>query len=262
MDLRLHYELAGDPGRPAMLLIHGFLSSNLQWELNREFLSRHYYLVMVESFGHGQSPRPDAPQAYSAESYIEQFEKIRRELGIEKWFMLGQSFGAGLVINYALALPERVIGLIFTNSRSAIGQLLKEVKPTTEESFSDLRAMPMHPIHARRIEEGLKERLVAAADNVSARAAYLGTMVAPSLGCRDRMNDIQVPTLLCNGIYEKAFQADVEYLRQNSPGIEVADLPAGHSTNMDAPEEFNRAVHAFCEKLYQPRPSNTDSKIP
>ena len=44
----LHFEVDGDETRPALLLIHGFMSCSLQWSLNRERLGAHFRLVAAE----------------------------------------------------------------------------------------------------------------------------------------------------------------------------------------------------------------------
>ena len=66
----LHYEVDGSAGKPALLLLHGILSSNLQWEPNRAALSEHFRLVSVELWGHGKSPAPEDPERYTREAKL------------------------------------------------------------------------------------------------------------------------------------------------------------------------------------------------
>ena len=53
--------VSGDADKPALLLLHGFLSSNLQWEPNRERLLERFRLIEVELWGHGEAPAPEEP---------------------------------------------------------------------------------------------------------------------------------------------------------------------------------------------------------
>ncbi len=246
MTENLHFEVVGDNSQPTMLLIHGFLSSNLQWVRNRSALSSCFRLVMVEIWGHGQSPAPDDGAAYTVDSYLRQLEGIRDLLGVERWVMVGQSMGAGIVLSYALAYPEHVDRVIITNSRSAIGDFTRQRRKIPEGGIPPLRELPMHPIHGKRLEAGLKARFVAAADRVDTTAVRLGTLQSHTLGCRDKLHEVRIPVLLCHGIYEKAFKDDVEHARKVMPVLQVIELEAGHSTNLEAPEAFNRAVLAFC----------------
>ena len=145
---RLHVEVRGDDEQPTLLLLHGFLSCNLQWEPNREPLSRHFRLAQAELWGHGKSPAPVAPDDYRVERYVEEFERIRAELGVSRWLVCGQSFGAGIMIRYALTHPEVLRGLVITNSRSALNDLAARSPQRDPAEFEtiDPRSLPFHPV--------------------------------------------------------------------------------------------------------------------
>jgi 2-succinyl-6-hydroxy-2,4-cyclohexadiene-1-carboxylate synthase len=246
----LHIEVDGEPGQPALLLLHGFMSSNLQWSLNRKGLARHFRVAAAELWGHGKSPAPGAEDAYRVERYVEELEWIRAGLGVERWLVCGQSFGAGIAIHYALAHPEATRGLIFTNSRSAMNDVSEVAgrggRGLPSWQALDLRALPLHPRHARRFPAELKARMEAAADACDRRALWLGsTVTAAGTCCRDLAAKIAVPALLVNGRFEKRFQPDRDFAAVTIPDIEVVDLDAGHSVNIEAPAAFERAVVEF-----------------
>ena len=97
------------PGNgPYLLLVHGFLSSSAQWLANLKELSTVCKPVTVDLWGHGRSPAPRDKIHYSPQAYAEQFEQIRQQLGIERWFVCGYSLGAGLSIRYAHDYPLNV----------------------------------------------------------------------------------------------------------------------------------------------------------
>jgi 2-succinyl-6-hydroxy-2,4-cyclohexadiene-1-carboxylate synthase len=249
----LHVEIGGDAGKPALLLLHGFMSSNLQWALNRERLERHYRMAAAELWGHGKSPAPAAEDAYRVGRYVAELDRIRAALGAERWLVCGQSFGAGIAIHYALAHPEATRGLIFTNSRSAMNDVRGEAGRTGDAPTSwqtlDLRALPLHPRHARRFPSDLKARMEAAADACDRRALRLGSSVtAAGTCCRHLAGKISVPTLLVNGRFEKRFQPDRDFAAAAIPDIEVIDLDAGHSVNIEAPADFDRALIDFAAR--------------
>src|SRR5690349_20972563 len=114
----LHVEIHGGEG-PLLLLVHGMLASRAQWQLNLPALRRVCRPVVVELLGHGRSPAPTHPDPYRPSAYVLEFERIRAELGAERWILCGQSLGAALTLRYALDHPERVQAQIFTNSNSA-----------------------------------------------------------------------------------------------------------------------------------------------
>ena len=245
MSDALHIEARGTPGRPAVLFLHGFLSSNLQWELHRPAFDPALHWFGAELWGHGGSPAPSDPRAYTAEGYVAAFERARRSLGIGRWALVGQSLGAGMMIRYALAHPEVVSALVLTNSRSAFSEVgPAEGNPTLENVRAlDLRALPVHPCHAKRFPAELRSRMAAAADRADRTALWRAIQeTTRSTCCRDVAAKLALPVLLVNGARERAFQEHRDFAAAAIPGVRVVDLDAGHAVNVECPREFEAAV--------------------
>jgi pimeloyl-ACP methyl ester carboxylesterase len=248
---RLNFETHGSPDNPAVLLLHGFMSSNAQWLTNIDALTARYFLVTAELWGHGDSPTPSDPDCYTLGAYYEQFESIRAELRINRWAVIGQSYGAGIMLNYAKAYPEVCTAAVATNSRSAFGSLIKENSSRRDRSGlpADLRKLPYHPIHARRFPDNVKGALVASADAMEPLAIRLGGRLGAYLNCRELVAAFPLPLLITNGRFEKSFQGDLESLRKAVPSLNVVDLEGGHSVNIEASDGFNATVLAFLDNV-------------
>ena len=248
----LNYTTHGQKDNPAVLLLHGFMSCADQWMLNIETLSEQFFLVNVELWGHGDSPTPSDKGAYSIDGYNQQFEAIRQSLNIKHWHLIGQSYGAGVVLNYAQAYPNQTLKVVATNSRSAFGQLSAPAAEGNSASSKnplagnfELRDLPYHPIHARRFPEKVKKALVQKADAMSRDAIRLGGRLGGQLNSIDLIDQLTTPVLITNGIYEKSFQSDIESLKNKYPSLKTVDLEGGHSVNKEAAEAFNEAVLEF-----------------
>ncbi|NRA03295.1 MAG: alpha/beta hydrolase [Myxococcales bacterium] len=237
------------PGEgPPLLLIHGLLSSRRQWQPNLSALARISRPVVLELWGHGRSAAPVGDTAYSVSFYLDAFEEIRRQVGADRWFVCGQSYGAGLAIHYALRHADRTLGLIFTNSRSALaaGRLHHPRDEPSAATRADLEALPFHPKYARRFPAELKREMLREAQSLDVAAVGKGiSKTLLELSARDRFGSVAVPTLLINGKWEKAFQPDRDFAARALPGLEIADLDGGHSINIEAADAFNRAVANF-----------------
>ncbi|MGH1489828.1 MAG: alpha/beta fold hydrolase [Acidimicrobiales bacterium] len=252
----LHVEDTGNPDGPAVLMLHGFMSSNHQWEPNRPELGSHLRLLMTEQPGHGGSPGPDDLSAYRADAVLEQLDEVRADRGIERLWLVGQSLGGAVCMRYAFRFPDRVAGLVFTNSRAIFGLKGKQpdqsdrdteaAEPTDQPEYTreQIRAMPYHPINAKRIPEELKTRMVAAADAMPS-AVFRHLPRGGPWQSSHELHRLQVPTLLINGRFEKAFQPCVDEARAGIADLQVVDLDGGHSVNIDQPEAFNKAVLEF-----------------
>lgn len=246
--MKLHYETAGDPTSPSVLMIHGFMSSNRQWDLNVAALSEHLHLVMVELWGHGASPAPadDDDTAFELANYLTQFEAIRTELNLDTWWVIGQSLGGAFALRYALAFPERIHGVVFTNSRSTFA-LARADGRTVEEltTDGDLRRLPYHPIHAKRFPPDLQQRMVDAADAMTPATLQRTVANRASVSSRDDFGEISVPVLLVNGTWEKKFQPVIDLAKAALPSLQVVHLEGGHSINIEDAPGFDAAVLAF-----------------
>ena len=244
---------------PHLLLVHGFLSSRAQWRPNLEGLKSFCRPVVLELWGHGRSPTPDDMSLYDIDSYARVFDEIREELGVERWFVCGQSFGAGLTMNYALTHPDRVIGQIFTNSLSALSPANALGTPEEHMVRADgleqggipaIENLPYHPRFATRFTESVKAEMLADAAGISPKGIANGVRgTLPRLSVLDRFATTQVPTLLVHGVWEKRFKPLAEAGRQELPTLQVVELQGGHSINIEASDGFNAAVRAFMAGL-------------
>lgn len=253
----MHIEVHDGAG-PYLLLVHGICSSRAQWRPNLAGLAAFSRPVVVELLGHGRSESPADAAAYSVDAYIARFEAIRERLGVERWAICGQSFGAGLTLNYALARPERVIGQMFTNSNSALARrnpaITDETRLARLAGFEDrgraaLEAMPFYPKRSGRLAPEVEAELIADAELISLTGVAQGLRhTSPGLSVIDRFGETCVATLLVNGRREKSFQAVRDEAARLLPTLEVVDLDGGHPINLDQPGAFNAAVGAFLKR--------------
>ena len=253
----MHVEIHGDGRAPHVLLVHGICSSRAQWRPNLAALAQVATPVVIELLGHGRSEAPDDPAAYSVAAYIDRFEAIRADLGAERWAVCGQSFGAGLTMNYALVHPERISAQVFTNSNSALRETRSAPAPTPEQLAAyaaareaqgrgPLEAMPFFPKRSGRLAPEVEDELVSDAALISVRGMALGlSYTTPDLSVRDRLAKIATPTLLVNGRRERGFQAVRDLAAGEIVGLEVVDLEGSHPVNLDCADGFNAAVADF-----------------
>lgn len=256
--MRPHVEVHEGAG-PYLLLVHGFLSSRAQWRPNLPALQRFCRPVVLELWGHGRSPTPEDIAAYDIDHYARIFDTIRAELNAERWFICGQSFGAGLTMNYALTYPDRVIGQIFTNSLSALSPANALGTPEEHMARADalerggipaIEDLPYHPRFASRFSEAIKAEMLADAARISPRGIANGVRgTLPRLSVIDRFGATAVPSLMVHGVWEKRFQPLAAAGRLALPGLRVVELQGGHSINIEAAEGFDAAVGDFVTGL-------------
>jgi 2-succinyl-6-hydroxy-2,4-cyclohexadiene-1-carboxylate synthase len=253
-----YYEVHGDEG-PCLLLVHGMLSGRSQWLENIDALKQICRPVILELWGHGRSASPKSSDLYRHSAYIDFFEQIREKIGIDTWFVCGQSFGATLTFRYAAACPERIKGHIFTNSVSAFGgvdssaenqqRIREQATLITSQGRSILEQMPIHPKNARRLPEATRDALLRDADILDPGGVANTLQHVADSSVTNILSQVTMPNLLVCGTREKPFARGLEIAKEHIANLEIVTADVGHAVNIQASDIFNKAVTGFIQGL-------------
>uniref|UniRef100_A0A6B2LA40 Proline iminopeptidase n=1 Tax=Arcella intermedia TaxID=1963864 RepID=A0A6B2LA40_9EUKA len=124
----LYYEVCGNPhAKHTAVFLHGGPGGTLS-DTYRQFFDPHLYrVVLFNQRGAGKSKPSGCLQENTIWHLVEDIERLRnyinhtQELQIQKWIVLGGSWGSALALAYSEKYPERVKALIvccvFTASR-------------------------------------------------------------------------------------------------------------------------------------------------
>ncbi len=104
--LRLQYFKAGEG--PPVLLIHGWGGrARRQWHSTVSDLRSSFQFYGLSLRGHGQSDEVDDPD-YSWHDLAADCDALRETVGVERWLVVGYSFGGIVAFKYASLYPARV----------------------------------------------------------------------------------------------------------------------------------------------------------
>ncbi|WP_184720825.1 prolyl aminopeptidase [Caulobacter sp.] len=108
----IYYEECGNPrGKPCVIL-HGGPGGAVNPTMRRFFDPAKWRMTLFDQRGCGRS-RPNASlDDNTTWSLIEDIERLREHLGVEKWTVFGGSWGSTLALAYAIKHPDRVDGLV------------------------------------------------------------------------------------------------------------------------------------------------------
>jgi pimeloyl-ACP methyl ester carboxylesterase len=114
---RVHYREAGDPGRPTLLLLHGFPTSSHMFRDLIPLLADQYHVLAPDlpGFGFTQSP---ADFRYSFDSLAKVIGAFTDALGLKRYALYVFDYGAPVGFRLALARPERVAAIISQNGNA------------------------------------------------------------------------------------------------------------------------------------------------
>jgi proline iminopeptidase len=108
----IYYEQSGNPDGQPVVFVHGGPGGGTEPFQRRFFDPAAYRIVLFDQRGAGKS-RPHASlEDNTTWHLVADMERLREELGIERWVVFGGSWGSTLSLAYAETHPDRVRGLI------------------------------------------------------------------------------------------------------------------------------------------------------
>lgn len=139
---RLHFHVRGtDPANPYAVFLHGgpgFSSFPFMATTGAE-LENSLNIVYLDQRGCGLSPRllPSDLKLCTMKALVEDIEGVRKHLGIEKWGVIGHSFGGMLGIEYAVAHPDRAAFLMGICSLVSVPMMTDDILGNADGKFKE-----------------------------------------------------------------------------------------------------------------------------
>lgn len=113
---RLYFERCGNPDGLPVLFLHGGPGSGCNARQRQLFDPARFHVVLFDQRGCGRSTPRGACYANTTRELVEDIERLRRHLGIERWLVFGGSWGAALAVAYCSAYPQACLGAILRGS--------------------------------------------------------------------------------------------------------------------------------------------------
>ena len=145
-DVDIFYREAGDPSKPAILLLHGFPTSSHMFRNLMPALAEEFYLVAPDYPGYGHSAMPSVDAFdYTFDNLAGIVDSLTEQIGLERYSLYLMDYGAPVGFRLATAHPERVDALIVQNGNAYEEGLLDFWKPIRAywAEKSDANAEPL-----------------------------------------------------------------------------------------------------------------------
>jgi len=108
----LYWEQSGNPDGVPIVLLHGGPGAGATPTHRRFFDPDHYRIVIFDQRGAGRSTPLGCLEDNTLADLVEDMEKLRKRLNIERWHLFGGSWGSTLALAYSQKHPERCISMI------------------------------------------------------------------------------------------------------------------------------------------------------
>ena len=276
----------GNNPKMRVLLLHGGPGGtheqfgNFEGYLPKEEIEYIYY-DQLDSY---YSDKPNDPSLWTTEHYVEEVEQVRKALGLNKdnFYLLGQSWGGILAMEYALKYQDNLKGLIVTNMVSSVPEyntyaqevlgpqlpedVLKEIKEIeangdyTNPRYEELLMEHFYTEHVLRmpLEEWPK--------SISLMFQHLNPQIyvymqGPSeFGITDeaslsrwdisnRLKEIKVPSLMVGAKHDTMDPEYMEWMATEVQNGRSVTTNGSHCSQFDDPENFFNGIITFIKDV-------------
>ena len=269
---RVNGDLKG--ARPPIVMLHGGPGGTHAHFLTALALADERAVILYDQLDSGQSDRPNDPKNWRVARFVDEVELVRKALCVERWHLLGHSWGGTLALEYGARRPPALLGLalasplVSTRSWIADANLLRAQLPAdiqAEIAKCDAGPNPActHGTTAfYRAFNGREPATIAA--SVYARAhpggfnpkLYNAMWGASEFVATGSLKDYDGEpllarldgrrTLFLGGQYDEARPATLAGFAARVPGAELATIPgAAHGIFADRPQETVATIRAW-----------------
>jgi pimeloyl-ACP methyl ester carboxylesterase len=256
---RLYYEVSG-AGQP-LVLIHGWSFDSRCWDDQTTALASRFRVLRYDLRGFGRSALPQPAVSYS---HTDDLVALLDLLQMERVHLVAHSYGGNLAFEFAFRCPERVRSLLLPEA--AIDVAGHPVDPEVQAWIAQTwRTAAQEGVEAAR-SVWLGGRPLAPAMRNLRSAARVRQMVEEYSAWHwerpdpvqsfptyhvDQLGQIRAPALIILGLlsppgYHEFARLQHEHLA-NSTFVSMKGV--GHALNIEDPEEFNRIILAFLDRV-------------
>ena len=258
-NFRFHYSVRGNPDKPRILFLHGFLGDSNEFKEVISLLSDQFCCLSVDLPGHGKT-WVGGEECYTMSNTAYALLNLLNQLNIEKCFLVGYSMGGRLALYLNLYFPQRFSKVVLESASPGLKtqpDRLERIKrdfelarQLEESNFLKFllswyeqplfKSLKMHPNFESLVASRLQNNPVELAKSLR----YLSTGCQPSLWEELRQN--KNPLLLLVGEYDTKFRAiNTEMARIcQFAKLEIVSN-CGHNVHFEKPITFGETIRSF-----------------
>ncbi len=255
----IHYEEHGAHDAVPVTFVHGFPFSARMWDPQVRAFPQTMRGITYDVRGHGLSDVGDG--LYSIEFFVDDLIGLLDHLRIEKTIVVGLSMGGYIALRAIERHPDRIRGLVLSNTRSEgdsnegkvkRAATIRSVKTDGVKKFADgfLKAV-FAPASFENNAPAVESIRTIIEGN--SPIGICGTLLA--LAARTdttaSLAAISVPTLILVGELDTLTPPSAsEAMHERIVGSEYDVVPhAAHMSNLENPKFFNEKLFAFLERI-------------
>jgi pimeloyl-ACP methyl ester carboxylesterase len=236
-----HYRVPArrPPGAMTVVCLHGSGADSIVWSAQISRLRKNYTIIAPDLPAHGRS---EGRALQSAKEYAEWLHEFAQALELERFFLMGHSFGGAVAQEYARMHPAKIAGLVLIGTGTRF-----KLSGTYLELF-EKGLDPEDPAIRQQLPRQFLEAYTFLINN-SSPALHADLIAAGRFDSREWIGTIAAPALVVRGANDNVTPQEMPVeLTEMLPSAELAVIEdAGHVVMLEARDAFNERVSAFFE---------------
>lgn len=252
---KVDYHDHGGDGIP-IVLVHAFPLNSTMWQGQIDALGGNHRFVTVDLQGFGASDAPEDESGYSMGEFADQIKAVVDEIGADKIVLVGLSMGGYIAFEFWRRYRDKVAGLVLADTRAEADPQEGKDKRTTqqkqvrEQGTEGLIDALTGALLGEKTRTSKPEVVDAAKKSMAnPPAGFIGALEAMKNrpDSSEDLSSIDVPTLVIVGENDGVTPPDAaRKIHEHVGGSQLVVIPeAGHLSNLEAPDDFNRALSDF-----------------
>lgn len=248
------FGVAGPPGAPAIVFLHGTRLSRGMWAAQSSDLADVYRVIVVDLPGHGTM----AGVPFTVTGARDHVAAVIAAAGGGPAVLVGLSLGGYVAMEVAAARPDLVRGLVLSGATAEpVGALALPYRALAW-ALEWFDGPALDALQARffraRYPASIADPIVAggfwSAGGADAVRALVGRRFAPSLAAYPG------PSLILNGEFDLLFRLEAgSFVRAARDARRVRLRGATHLANLDRPAAFSLAIRRFADAVTAASPA-------
>jgi len=249
MSAVLSGRTAGANTRPAVVLLHAIATSSALWDPQIEVLAERFHVIALDLPGHGRSAAP--PFAGSIEDYAVAVLATLDAMGVERFGVVGLSFGSSIAQAMAVMARERVTSAVLAGGTAYPPPPVQEMwrgraagarRDGMGGQVDDILARwftPAFLVSAKARVDTIRQLVLA----TPAEGYALAAEAIAGLDNRAILSRITCPTLVVAGEHDVAVPIEaLETIARAVPNSRLERVNAAHLMNVEAARQFTDIV--------------------
>jgi 3-oxoadipate enol-lactonase len=231
---------------PAILFLHGVGSTKEVWRPQLDHFCGLNTAIAMDYPGYGES---ELREGATRDDFAGAALAALDAMGRERAHVCGLSLGGVVAIAMHALAPERCLSLILADT-FAVHPDGRAIYERSIAASEDLRAMAearVDVLLAQPADPAVRTEVVETMAHIDPAAYRIGAEAVWLADQRDRAGAVDVPTLVICGSEDKVTPPALSHeLCELISGARYAEIEgAGHISNLEKPDEFNRLLADF-----------------